>query len=327
MRHSDRAVDSIYEPIQSELAQVEENLKVLSVEGPSHLRDLLGYVLPTQGKRIRPAVGILASRFGTTPPEGLSVKMATAVELLHIASLIHDDTVDNSPLRRGIATVSSVWGRDVAVLLGDYVFATAAIWACETDNTRLLRRFSETIMDLSSGELMELFSAFDPSHTYEQYQERINKKTATLFRTAAESGAVLGDVSESWVQALVDYANNLGMAFQIVDDILDFEGSQEEIGKPVGSDLLQGTLTLPAILLMQRYPQDNPIINLFRGEEPEANSMRAVEMIQESSIIAESYAIANKFSDDAIQALQCLPDIRERRSLLELVSYVTERRR
>ena len=181
-------------------------------------------------------------------------------------------------------------------------------------------------MELSSGELMETFLAFNWNHGYEQYKERIYNKTASLFRTAAESGAVLSGVSEEQVGALTSYGYNLGMAFQIVDDILDFQGTEEEIGKPVGHDLLQGVLTLPALLLLERYPEDNPIISLCRGEEPELNSKRAVEMVQNSSIIAESYATAGEFKDEALRALERLPDTRERRSLLEMAFYVTERR-
>lgn len=326
MPHNENRVEIIYEPIQGELAQVEENLRQLAATGQSHLAGLLEHTLPSQGKRIRPAITILASRFHPNPGE-TPVIMATAVELLHIASLIHDDTVDNSSLRRGLATVSSLWGRNVAVLLGDYVFATSATWVCDTENVRVIRRFSETIVELSSGELMETFSAFKWPHSYEQYKERIYNKTASLFRTAAETGAILSGIAEEQVQALSTYGYNLGLAFQIVDDILDFEGTEEEVGKPVGNDLLQGTLTLPAILLLQRFPQGNPILKLFRGEDPEANSRRAVEMVRSSSIIPESYAIAREYLEEASRSLQSFPETRERRSLMELVSYVMERQR
>ena len=179
MQRSDTIVDYIYEPIQSELARVEENLRRLANTSQVHLDEFLKHVLPSQGKLVRPAITVLTSRFHPNSGE-LPVIMATSVELLHIASLIHDDTVDNSALRRGLATVSSLWGRDVAVLLGDYIFATAAAWACDTDNMRVLRRFAETIKELSSGELMESYAAFNTAHTYEQYKERIYNKTASL---------------------------------------------------------------------------------------------------------------------------------------------------
>ena len=158
--------------------------------------------------------------------------------------------------------------------MGDYLFATSATFVCDTKNVRVIRRFSETIMELSRGELSEIFAAYNFTADRDPYWKRIYEKTASLFSTAAESGAVLSGGPESLVQSLKTYGHNLGMAFQIVDDILDFQGTEEEIGKPVGSDLRQGTLTLPTILLMERYPDDNPVEKLFAaggtGGEPEA---------------------------------------------------------
>ena len=277
------------------------------------------------GKRTRPAITILASKFHPHDHD-LPQIMATAVELLHIATLVHDDTVDNSDVRRGKATVSSRWGRNVAVLVGDYVFATSATFVCDTKNVRVIRRFSETIMELSKGELSEIFDAFNWTPDRDRYWTRIYEKTASLFSTAAESGAVLSGGPESLVQSLKTYGHNLGMAFQIVDDILDFEGTEEEIGKPVGNDLLQGTLTLPTILLMERYPNDNPVQKLFQDVEPDGNLKRAVEMVQNSDIIPEATSIAADFYRRAVDALEPLPDNAYKRSLTDLAAYVMERR-
>jgi len=319
-------IDIIYEPIQAQFVQVEERLRALVPEGHPALIELLKHVTASSGKRMRPAITLLASRFHPNDGE-LAITMAAAVELLHLASLVHDDTVDNSSVRRGLATVSSLWGRDVAVQLGDYLFATSAVFVCDTNNVRVIRRFSETIKDLATGELIEGFGTFQWDHTYEQYKERIYSKTASLFRTAAESGAILSGASEKTIQALSRYGYSLGMAFQIVDDILDFDGTQEEVGKPVGHDLLQGVLTLPSMLFLQRYPEDNPVVRLFRGEDPQGNRQKALDMIHNSTIIEDSYAVARDFSNDAASALEQLPDIEERRSLLALASYVLERRR
>lgn len=316
----------IYEPVQEELAQVEQKLRQLSSNAAQPMTGLLEHVMDTSGKKVRPAVTILASKFHPHSST-LPVIMAAAVELLHIATLIHDDTVDNSAIRRGRATVSSRWGRNVAVLLGDYVFATSATFVCDTNNVRVIRRFSETIMELSSGELFELFSAFDWNLTREDYLKRIYNKTASLFCTAAESGAILSGASEDIVQALHQFGYNIGMAFQIVDDILDFQGTEAAVGKPVGNDLLQGTLTLPALLLLERYPQDNPIKALSHDQDREASMRRAVEMIQNSSIIHDSYAVVHDYRDKAVAALHQLPDNRARQALLELASYVMERRK
>lgn len=206
------------------------------------------------------------------------------------------------------------------------MFAASATLVSATENMRVIRRFSETIKEISTGELLETLEAFKWDHTYEQYKERIYYKTASLFRTSCETGAILSDAPETRIQSLTQYGYDLGMAFQIVDDVLDFEGTQEEVGKPVGHDLLQGTLTLPSMLLVERYPDNNPVISLFQGKEPELNRQRALEMIRNSTIIEESCAVARQFCDDAAKAINDLPDTRERRSLLDLLDYVVERR-
>ena len=182
-------------------------------------------------------------------------------------------------------------------------------------------------MELSTGQILESFGAFNANCSLDQYKDRIYNKTATLFRTAAESGAILSGAPESTVQLFVEYGRNLGMAFQIIDDILDFEGTEEEVGKPVGLDLIEGKVTLPTLLLMERYPQDSSIDALFRGNSPEANHKRVLEMLRNSSILSDSYAVAGEFCDQAKRTLLQLPDTREKRSLMELASYVLERRR
>ena len=319
---------SLYEQIQDELEAVEEKLSVIgrqsSVAEPSLLIELLGHVLEAPGKRTRPAITILASKFHPHDHD-LALIMAAAVELLHIATLIHDDTVDNSAVRRGKTTVSNKWGANVAILLGDYVFATSATLVCDTNNVRVIRRFSETIMELSSGELSEISGAYKWDISREAYWQRIYDKTASLFSTAAESGAVLSDAPEGLVQSLKSYGYNLGMAFQIVDDILDFQGTEAKIGKPVGNDLLQGTITLPSILLMERYPDDNPIKKLFENVENDRNLKRVIEMIQNSDIIPQSYSVASDLCHKATQALEPLPGSSYKRSLADLAAYVLER--
>lgn len=320
---------SIYDQIQDELVAVEEKLGAIgrksSVADPSLLVELLSHILEAPGKRTRPAITILASKFHPHDRE-IPLIMAAAVELLHIATLIHDDTVDNSHMRRGKATVSSKWGENVAVLLGDYVFATSATLVCDTNNVRVIRRFSETIMELSSGELSEISDAFKWDITMESYWQRIYEKTASLFLTSAESGAVLSGVSEDVVQSLKSYGYNLGMAFQIVDDILDFQGTEDEIGKPVGSDLLHGTITLPSILLIEKYPNENVVKRFFENPESEDALKRAIEMIQNSDIIPQSYSVASDLINKAIQSIKSLNESSYKKSLVELASYVMERR-
>ncbi|MCH8109583.1 MAG: polyprenyl synthetase family protein [Chloroflexi bacterium] len=316
---------SIYQPVQDRLARVQDNLGKLSDIPSPFLSQLLDHVFHTVGKMVRPAITLLASNFNPHD-EAKPEIMAAAVEILHIATLIHDDTVDNSNVRRGRATISHIWGRNAAVLAGDYIFAKSATFVCDTDDIRVIRRFSETIMELSSGELQEMADAYNCNQTMEQYLERIYNKTSSLFTTAGLSGAILSGVSEDVVQKLRDYGYNLGMAFQIIDDILDFEATEEEIGKPVGSDLSHGIMTLPAIMAMERNPKDNPIATLFQQPQDPERLRRAVDMILNSSVIDDSFAVANDYCNKALANLSTLPQNPSRDSLEELVGFILKRR-
>ena len=321
----DTRISLIYEPIADDLLQVEEKLASLSRTDMPHMSELLEYVLQAGGKRMRPAITLLA---GNIYPHShsLPVIMGAAVELLHVATLIHDDTVDNSPLRRGRRTVTDMWGKDVAVL-GDYVFATSAVFVCETNNVRVIRRFSETLMDLSSGELQEYFSGSYSAPSRREYESCIYKKTASLFQTASETGAILTDAPEDVVSALKRYGYNIGMAFQVIYDILDVMGNSQEIGKPVGNDLLQGVLTLPAIILMERDPNCGPLNELVsgNGRRNEAVVQKALEMLQDPEIIASCFAVARDYCTEAADALSMVPDSPARSSLLTLTEFVRER--
>ena len=320
----DKTTASIYAPIQPQLDQAEERLYRLGQTATPQLGPLLEYVMSKGGKRIRAAITLLASSFHPHDTDH-PVIMASAIELLHLATLIHDDTVDNSDLRRGKATVTSVWGPHVAVLFGDYVFATAATFVCDTGNVRVIRRFSESIMDLASGELIEYFNTFDAQHARALYQDRIYRKTASLFCTAAETGAILGGAPEDHVQALKNYGHQIGMAYQMVDDILDVHGDTESLGKPVGNDLLQGVLTLPTIMLMERYPDANPIQALFQEREHDGNLKLALEMINNSNIVEDCYDVIRGYCEEARRSLESLPDSDARRSLMQLADFIWER--
>ncbi len=322
----DQRAASIYAPVQDQLVQVENKLRALSDTTIPELEPLLNHVLSHGGKRVRPAMTLLSSNFFPQEPEN-AVNMATGVELLHLATLIHDDTVDNADLRRGNASVSSRWGKQVAVLFGDCLFAASAVLVCDTGNLRVVRRFAETIMELASGEIIEFFNTFNPKQEMDRYYDRIYRKTATLFCTAAESGAVLSGATEEQVQALRDYGYNIGMAFQIVDDLLDIQGNEAEMGKPVGNDLLQGVLTLPTILLLERYPNNNPIADLFKDREDTEKVGQTLDMINNSTILADCVAIVRQYCDQANRSLEILPKCDCRDSLETLADYVRERSR
>lgn len=314
----------IYEPVLDGLDRVIGNLGDLA-ENSGVPRDMVSHVVEGGGKLVRPTITLLAGALRQGEEERI-VKMATAVELLHIASLIHDDTVDHSEKRRGRATVSRLWGDDMAVLLGDYVFAASATFVCDTGNIRVVRRFAETIMELARGELTERVSKHDWSQTSADYERRIYDKTASLICTAAESGGVLSGAPEEETQALRSFGYNVGMAFQIVDDVLDFTSSEEELGKPVGNDLLQGTLTLPALLFAGSHPDEAVVRRLRDGSRDEEDLTTMVEFIRNSSAIDETMAQLEGYRNAARAAVATLPDARARQSLDALVDYLAQRR-
>lgn len=319
-------IASIHDPVRDELAQVGDMLNEMSnasrFDGHS---DMLRRLLSHRGKQLRPTLTLLASKFHPHDPK-LSILMATAVELLHIATLVHDDTVDEAEFRRGHPTVSSLWGRNVAVLLGDYVFAKSATYVCDTGNVRVMRRFAETIMALSAGELREYLTSFDAGQTQEDYEARISDKTASLFQTASEAGAVLSGAPEEEVAALSSYGWNLGMGFQVADDILDFEGSEETLGKPLKNDLRHGVMTLPAILLTRERSNEGAIQAVFDHRNDAAKLDDAVELIQGSPAIKQAYTVAQDYCDRARSALAIFPDIPAKAALLKLCDYAIHRR-
>ena len=324
---SDReTIDLIYAPIRERLSRVEDRLGDMANVDFPFLSDVLSHVYCSSGKRVRPAIALLASGFHPHDEQKSEI-MATAIELLHIATLIHDDTVDESDFRRGRTTISSMFGKDIAVLVGDYVFASSATLVCDIGHIGVIRRFSETIMDLSNGELRERVGIYDPEQTLDDYYSRIFSKTASLFAVSGESAATISGAPDKHISALREYAYELGMAFQIVDDILDFEGTQEEFGKPVGSDLAHGVMTLPTFIALDRHNGTNPVKAYFEDRNNGSLLEEAVDMIRQPEIMAEAYSEASRRCDVARDAIQLLPESEGRRSLELLLDYVVRRRR
>jgi octaprenyl-diphosphate synthase len=319
-------LSTIYKPVQEDLVKVENELDLVSKVDFTWLAELLGYSLKNGGKGIRPALTLLSGRLYNYNLDTL-LPMATAVELLHVATLIHDDAIDKSPVRRGRPTVYKVWGEDKAVLLGDYLFAKAGELTATTRNLAAIKLFAQTLRTISSGELAQIFGAFSLEQTFQQYIQRISSKTAALFILATESGAILSEAPEASIKILSEYGYNLGIAFQIVDDILDFIGIEAEVGKPIGSDLAQGTLTLPAMLLLERYPEDNPVKRLFQDRDRHEYIKLAIEQVRNSSIIEECYAVASDYSAKACRSLNLLPGSDSRQSLTDVANYIINRKK
>ncbi len=318
-------LNTIYESVQEDLIRVEDWLRSVSEVDFPPLSELLDYGLEGSGKRIRPALVLLVGKFYHYNLSHLLL-MATAVELLHTATLVHDDAIDKSLVRRSRPTINKLWDDDKAILLGDYLFAKAEEFAAATGNLQVIRLSALTLQTISKGELNQSFNAFNLEQTRQQYLQRISGKTASLFSTSTESGAILSQAPEKAVEVLKEYGYNLGIAFQIVDDILDFVGTEEELGKPVGSDLAHGTLTLPSMLIMERYPEDNPVKRQFQNRNNPENIKLAIEIVRNSSIVEECYKVAFDYRTKACYNLSLLPGTATRQALVELADYVVERK-
>ncbi|MCC6237677.1 MAG: polyprenyl synthetase family protein [Dehalococcoidia bacterium] len=316
---------SLYGPVARDLPLVDEMLKSIAQVDNDWLRRMLEHAVSGGGKRMRPAIALLAGRLGDYDLDRL-VPLAASVELLHTATLVHDDVIDAAPERRGQPTAAALFNNASSVMLGDLMFAHAAEFVARTGNIRVIRNFAATLGVMAQGELKQDMAAYEYSEDVQRYLDRIYGKTASLFATAAENGAIVSGAPEAYVEPMRRYGEALGMAFQVVDDILDFTGTAAEMGKPVGSDLLAGTLTLPAILYMQRSPDDNPIQKAFEGTRRRANLQRAIEEIRTSDVLDESMASARHFASLATAALEEIPPGEPRDSMSALVEYVLERR-
>lgn len=312
----------IYLPIQEDLGRVGDTLKSISHVDYSWLAEQLSYVVKETGKGIRPALTLLSGKSYEYDLTYLK-PMAVSVELMHTATLVHDDAIDKAITRRGQATINSIWGDEIAILMGDYLFAKAGEFVSDTQTPRVIKLFSQTLGIISSGEIGQFRGAFNIDQSRDNYFRRIYGKTASLFSLATQSGAVLAKAPEEVVKAMKDYGDNLGIAFQIVDDILDFTSTEEAMGKPVGSDLIQGTLTLPAMMILEKYPGDNPVEKLFKTGD-KSHVQQAIDMVLDSTIIPDCYKVASEYCEKACRSLKLLPDGAGRDSLYALADFVVQ---
>jgi geranylgeranyl pyrophosphate synthase len=297
------------------------------------LTAVLQSLLDSGGKRVRPALALLAGSFYPTDGQKL-VSLAASVEMLHTATLVHDDLIDGALVRRGSNTLNARWSTGATVLMGDYLFARAADLAAATDDVRVMAIFSETLMTICSGELRQIFDRHrlprvDGEAAWEEalarYDQRIHAKTASLFRAATEAAAVLGGAPHEQEVALGDYGRLLGTAFQIVDDVLDFEGDESVLGKPVGSDLREGIVTLPVLYFLRDRPQDGRVAAILESAENDGLVREVVAAIRDSGAIDLALERARGLVAQSQQALSLLPASGSRDLMWSLADYTVSR--
>jgi len=310
--------------VQDRILLVEDLMRSQSDGHHPGLGAAMEHLLASGGKRVRPAVALLTGDMLGANAERV-VTLGAAIELLHTATLVHDDLIDGALLRRGIATMNSQWSPAATVLTGDYIFARAAKLAAETNSIPVMRLFSQTLATIVNGELTQLFTSRGVA-SRENYFQRIYAKTASMFELATAAAAMLSPLDSAVVEEMRGFGYDIGMAFQIVDDILDFTAEQATLGKPVASDLRQGLITLPALFYVESHPEDPEMQSILEGHFfSDERIDRLVNSIRESGSIQRSMSVAQEYVDSALIKLHIQRPGPERDALEELSRYIVDR--
>ncbi|MEA3339439.1 MAG: polyprenyl synthetase family protein [Chloroflexota bacterium] len=306
-----------------------EHVENLLRKRPSGQHEAIGvavdHLVDGGGKRIRPALVILSAYLCEMDVDR-AIFAAAAVELLHTATLVHDDLIDGALIRRGIETLNAHWSPATTVLTGDYVFARAAHLASQAESILLMQCFSETLMTICNGEVRQMFDGGRCQTSHQEYERRIYAKTASLFSMSTQAGAILAGAEKEKRDALKIYGEQLGLAFQVVDDVLDFVADEERLGKPVGSDLRQGLVTLPVLLFLEDNPDHPSVCQTLEGNSSDKVAWEAIQTVAGSPAIERALAVAQEHADQARVALSEFSHSSYRAALLALVDFTVRRR-
>jgi len=317
---------TFFTSVQDQLQFVEQRIREQAGdEQHPDLSSALEHLLAAGGKRVRPTLGLLVGNMLGAPEDKL-ITLGASVELLHTATLVHDDLIDGALLRRGMPTLNARWSPAATVLTGDFLFARAAKLAAETDYLPLMKLFSETLATIVNGELTQMFSArgvIDRNN----YYNRIYAKTASLFEMSSLAATMVATEDQDVRDSMKAFGYEVGMAFQIVDDILDFTGDQSTVGKPIGSDLLNGLITLPAIYYAEEHPDNEDVLSLPNGGWKDAQRVqRLVDGIRKNAAVEKAMNEASQAVSRALSALEDAPASSERDALEDLAKFIVDRK-
>ena len=319
----------IFEPIRDDLDRVEQEFARHIQSRVALIPEMGKYIQKSGGKRVRPAVLLMAARLGGYTGDKAALN-ASVVEFIHTATLVHDDIIDGADVRRGRLAVHSRWGNDITVLLGDYLYIKSMGMALTQDSLDIVRLLCDVTLRMIEGELYQLTKTGDVDITEEEHFEIIRRKTAYLFGGCAQIGGVLGKIGKDREQALREFGFNLGIAFQVVDDLLDYTADEAALGKPVGGDLREGKVTLPIIYLLQRGGEeaDQLIRTVVSDRAVSKEQWRdIVRLLREHRTPDLAYAKALEYATRAKAALDIFPPSREKEALVSLADYVLSRDR
>ncbi|OBZ18782.1 heptaprenyl diphosphate synthase [Bacillus sp. FJAT-27264] len=315
----------IFGMLNKDMDQIEKEL-YRSVQGDDELlTETSLHLLKAGGKRLRPVFVLMGGKFGTYDLEKLK-RVAVPLELIHSASLVHDDVIDDAELRRGEQTVKAKWDDKIAMYTGDYIYAKALVMTTELKNPRIHEILSRAMVEMSIGEMEQIRDFFNSGQSVRHYLRRIRRKTAILIAISCQLGALAADAEPEAARLLYNYGYNVGMAFQIRDDLLDLSGTEKQIGKPPGSDMRQGNITLPVIYSLEderlRLPLLEELDAIRKGHRGVG---RAIDLILSGEGITRAEDLASRYIEKALAALEALPNNKTKRSLRDIAFFITGR--
>ncbi len=316
---------SMFNPVEGDLQILADNLIQLIGNDHPILYAAAEHLFGAGGKRIRPAIVLLVSRATMVEKEITQRhrRLAEITEMIHTASLVHDDVVDESDVRRGVPTVHSLFGNRIAIQAGDFLFAQASWYLANLDNLEVVKLLSQVIMDLATGEIQQGLNHFDTSTSIETYLKKTYYKAATLFANSSKAAGLLSEVSQEMAEHLYGYGRHFGLAFQIVDDILDFTSSTDTLGKPAGSDLKSGNLTAPVLFALEEKPYLETLIE--RQFSHTGDLEQALSLVQDSQGIQRSRELAAHHAKVAVEHLGGFPNSESHQALINIADYVLSR--
>lgn len=315
-------IKKIFDDYEKELREVEETLKEL-FNSDSFLIPLVGrYLLDSGGKRLRPLFLLSSSRFSGYRGND-HIVLASIIELIHMASLLHDDVVDSAQLRRGRPPANSIWGNQVVILVGDFLYSNAIRKAVSFGNQRIMETLSQATTNMTQGELIQLQRSGDIDITEEEYRKIISSKTGILISAACRIGAILGESSQDEENALARFGLKAGTGFQMVDDILDYMADEKELGKKLGKDIQEGKVTLPLICLFSSasFKEKEEVKETIRSGLSDEGIRRIMELFRDYNVIEKSKSMAKAVVEDAKSELMIFPDSPLRDEMLQIADY------
>jgi heptaprenyl diphosphate synthase len=322
-------LNRLFGSIEADLRLVDRAFEEATATDMDMLASAVVHVLGSQGKRLRMALALLTGKLIDYRFDKL-LPMSVALEMVHLATLVHDDVVDAAQTRRGLPTVNALFGNNIAILLGDYLFAKTAGLVAQVEDFRIDRLFSETVARVCEGTIMEMLSVRKVDLSVPNYIDRVGRKTAVLMSACCKGGAIVAGGTDAQIALMERYGMNLGIAFQVIDDVLDYTGTEVSIGKPAGNDLRQGLMTLPLIYALQ-VDQDgrlDQVRQLMRQEEPDEDILKdVIAWVNTGSGGDEALDLARHYAARARAALAEFDPSPERTVLEELIEFVLARSR